>query len=190
MSMRKAVLLAGSTVLLALALAMAPQAPAQATEQETQDEGSSLFSGFGQNSDEPYEILADQLEVFDAEKYAILQGNVSVRQGASLLKSPYLKVFYTNSGGGSASETQGIRRIEARNGVYVESGTQVATGNEADYDAETEEMIMTGDVVLTDDGNVIKGDKLWINLRTGESRVTADKRIQLILQPNNAKATE
>ncbi len=190
MKLRKAVLFAGSTVLLALVLALAPQVPAKATEQETQGEGSSLFSGFGQNSDEPYEILADQLEVFDAEKIAILQGNVSVRQGASLLKSPYLKVFYTNSGSGGTAESQGIRRIEARNGVYVESGTQVATGNEADYDAETEEMVMTGDVVLTDDGNVIKGDKLWINLRTGESRVTADKRIQLILKPNSGQASQ
>ncbi|MEM1046750.1 MAG: LptA/OstA family protein [Pseudomonadota bacterium] len=189
MSLRKTLFLTGSTVMLALALALPPQIPATATEQETSDESSSLFSGFGGNSDEPYEILADQLEVFDAEKYAILQGNVSVRQGASLLKSPYLKVFYTNSGGG-ASEAQGIRRIEARNGVYVESGTQVATGDNADYDAETEEMIMTGNVVLTDDGNVIKGDKLWVNLRTGESRVTADKRIQLILKPNSGQATE
>jgi len=157
-----------------------------AIAQETEKEKSNLFAGFGSKSNEPYEIDADELEVLDAEKVAILTGNVNVRQGQSLLKAPYLKVYYADSAtGGSESESPGIRRLEARQGVYVESGTQVATGDQADYDAESEEMIMTGNVVLTDDGNVIKGDKLYVNLRTGESKVTAKKRIKLILKPNS-----
>lgn len=164
-----------------------------AVSQETGAEKSSPFAGFGGDSKEPYEIDADELEVLDAEKIAILTGNVNVRQGTSLLKAPYLKVFYSNTGGGGAgAESQGIRRLEARQGVYVESGTQVATGDNADYDAETEELIMTGNVVLSDDGNVIKGDKLYVNLRTGESKVTDPKkgRIKMILKPNSKKAAD
>lgn len=164
-----------------------------AVAQDAGAEKSSPFAGFGADSKEPYEIDADELEVLDAEKIAILTGNVNVRQGTSLLKAPYLKVFYSNTGGGgSAADSQGIRRLEARQGVYVESGTQVATGDNADYDAETEELIMTGNVVLSDDGNVIKGDKLYVNLRTGESKVTDPKkgRIKMILKPNSKKAAD
>lgn len=164
--------------------------PAPAFAQEAEPAQKNLFAGFGTKSDEPYEIDADELEVLDAEKIAILTGNVNVRQGTSLLKAPYLKVFYDNAGdAGSGAESQGIRRLEARNGVYVESGTQVATGDEADYDAEAEEMIMTGNVVLVDGCNVIKGDQLYVNLRTGESKVTAPqkKRIKLILTPGGDK---
>jgi len=174
--------------LLACLLGFAAGAGAPVLAQEPAKEKSNLFAGFGSQSDDPYEILADELEVFDAEKMAILTGNVSVRQGTSLLKAPYLKIFYADSGaGGSAAESQGIRRIEARGGVYVESGTQVAEGDEADYDAETEEMVMTGNVVLTDEGNVVKGDRLFVNLRTGESKVTAPttNRIKLIITPKS-----
>ena len=161
---------------------------AVAVAQEADKEKSSIFAGFGTQSDEPFEILADELEVFDAEKIAILKGDVSVRQGKSLMKAPYLKIFYADSGsGGSGADSQGIRRIEARGGVYVESGTQVAEGDEADYDAETEEMILSGNVILTDGGNVVKGDRLYVNMRTGESKVTAKEstRVKLILKPNS-----
>lgn len=164
--------------------------PAATNAQDAEPDNKNLFAGFGTKSDEPYEIDADELEVLDAEKIAILTGNVNVRQGTSLLKAPYLKVFYDNAGNQEGGgESQGIRRLEARQGVYVESGTQVATGDEADYDAEAEEMIMTGNVVLVDGCNVIKGDQLYVNLRTGESKVTAPKsnRIKLILKPGGDK---
>ncbi|MEM8812724.1 MAG: LptA/OstA family protein [Pseudomonadota bacterium] len=180
----------GFAVFLAACLAL--PAPLGAQEGEAAGDepagSSSMFGGFGQNSDEPYEILADELEVFDAEKFAVLRGNVNVRQGDSLMKAPYMKVYYADSGeGSSGTQSQGIRRMEARDGVYIESGTQVATGDEADYDAESEIMELRGNVELTDDGNVVKGDMLWVNLRTGESRVTAPEsnRIRLILKPNS-----
>lgn len=145
-----------------------------------------LFAGFGSKSDAPYEISAHELTVLDDQNIAILTGDVHVLQDLSLLKTPYLKVFYTDAGDGS-SQAQGIRRIEARKGVYIESGTQIATGNQADYDAETEIMVMTGSVVLIDGCNVIKGDKLHVNLRTGKSKITAtpDGRIDLLLKPNS-----
>ena len=183
---------------LRLAVLLAFLVPSAFGSALAQDEGqdgekSNMFAGFGSNSDEPYEILADELQVFDNEKYAVLTGNVSVRQESSLMKTPYLKVFYSGQGtagggadSGAAGDNQGIRRLEARQGVYVESGTQIATGDQADYNAETEVIELSGNVVLQDDGNVIKGEKLTINLRTGESRVTSPgQRIRMLLKPNS-----
>lgn len=181
-----------AAALAAAILALAPAAVAQdqtAPAPAEQTGGNGMFSSLGGKSDQPYEILADELQVFDAEKYAILTGDVSVRQEKSLLKAPYLKVFYSNAGEGEAGrgDSQGIRKLEARGGVYVESGTQVATGDEADYDAQTEIVELTGNVVLTDDGNVIQGEKLVINLRTGESKVTSSGRIKMLLKPGGGK---
>lgn len=158
-----------------------------AIAQETNSEGSSLFAGFGSKSDAPYEISAHELTVLDDENIAILTGDVHVLQDLSLLKTPYLKVFYSDAGQGN-SKTQGIRRIEARHGVYLESGTQIATGKQADYDAQTEIMVMTGNVVLIDGCNVIKGDSLHVNLRTGKSKITAspDGRVDLLLKPKSS----
>lgn len=157
-----------------------------AAAQEQNSASPNLFAGFGSKSDAPYEISAHELTVFDDRNIAILTGDVHVVQDLSLLKTPYLKVFYRDAGEGG-SESQGIRRIEAREGVYIESGTQIATGKQADYDAETEIMVMTGDVVLIDGCNVIRGNKLHVNLRTGKSKITAstDGRIDLLLKPNS-----
>lgn len=161
-----------------------------AIAQDGQGQKASLFAGFGSDSDIPYEIDANELTLFEDRQVAILTGDVNVRQGDSLFRTPYLKVFYTNSKStNSARQSQGVRRIEAREGVYVESGIQVATGDKADYDAQTEIMVMTGNVVLIDGCNVVKGDKLHVNLRTGESKVTGD-RVNLKFENNAGSSDE
>lgn len=164
-----------------------------ATAENGVDQKASLFAGFGSKSDIPYEIDANELTLFEDRQVAILTGDVNVRQGDSLLRTPYLKVFYTNSKSADyGRQSQGVRRIEARGGVYVESGIQVATGDKADYDAQTEIMIMTGNVVLIDGCNVVRGDKLHVNLRTGESKVTAlnSNRVNLKLENSAGSSKE
>src|SRR5690349_5818247 len=55
------------------------------------------FAGFDSGSNDPIQIEADNLEVRDPEKLAIYSGNVKVRQGATLMETPELKVFYTGN---------------------------------------------------------------------------------------------
>ncbi len=72
--------------------------------------------------------------------------------------------------GGSSS----IRRLEARGNVVVTQKDQVVTGETAVFDTKTNLITMLGGVVLTQCKNVLRGDRLLVDMTTGVSRVELD----------------
>ena len=72
--------------------------------------------------------------------------------------------------GGSSS----IKRLEARGNVVVTQKDQVVTGEAAIFDTKANLMTMQGGVVLTQCNNVLKGDRLKVDMTTGVSRVESD----------------
>jgi lipopolysaccharide export system protein LptA len=72
--------------------------------------------------------------------------------------------------GGSSS----IRRLEARGNVVVTQKDQVVTGETAVFDTKTNLITMLGGVVLTQCKNVLRGDRLLVDMTTGVSRVESD----------------
>ncbi len=163
---------AKSAALLALGLVMsAPAAPALA-----QGIGSS-FQAYQGSTDEPVDIEADLLEVDDKQKQAVFRGNVVARQGGFSLKAKELAVHYTGEPGGdvagasAAGGNGGITRIEAKGKVLVSTqDDQTATSEWANFDVEQQVVTIGGNVVLSQGENVLRGDRLVINLRTGTSR--------------------
>lgn len=147
-------------VLLASALMLA--APAFA-----QDGGFLGQMGQPIDTSAPIEISADALEVLQAEQVAVFSGNVDAIQGDMRLQASNIRVHY-NSGGGTGGE---ISRIDATGNVHVSSATETARGDSAVYNVVGEEVTMEGNVVLTQGGNVIQGDRLTIDLATGHSRI-------------------
>ncbi len=64
-----------------------------------------------------------------------------------------------------------ITKIEARGNVIITSEQdQTTTGDWTLYDVPAQLMTVGGNVVLTQGKNVLKGDRLVIDLKTGESR--------------------
>ena len=72
--------------------------------------------------------------------------------------------------GGSSS----IRRLEAKGSVVVTQKDQVVTGETAVFDTKTNLVTMLGGVVLTQGKNVLRGDRLMVDMTTGVSRVESD----------------
>jgi lipopolysaccharide export system protein LptA len=154
---------------------------------------------FGSGSKEPISVEADHLEVFDKEKRAVYSGNVVVVQGESTMKSGKMIVFYANDGqDGTAQPAQNaapalgngnsLRRLETYEGTTIVSKDQIAVGNQGVYDKETNRMILTGNVALTQNGNVTKGEKLVYDLNTGVAVVEAapnSGRVKSLLIPNS-----
>lgn len=163
--------------LAAVALALALASPAIAQE------FGGAFTGFSPTSEEPIQIEADRLEVRDEEKLAIYQGNVTVRQGDTLLKSAELHVFYSGGGqGAGAAPSASLQRIIANGRVIVQSQNKTASGDEAVFEMADETITLTGNVVLTEDENIVRGDKLVVNLKSGEAQMQGG-RVQTILVP-------
>jgi lipopolysaccharide export system protein LptA len=141
----------------------------------------------------------------DKKKEATFAGNVKVVQGDTTMTSKTLVVFYdstpapaapaaanakataksapiqsaTPGPGGSSS----IRRLEAKGSVVVTQKDQVVTGETAVFDTKSNLVTMLGGVVLTQGKNVLRGDRLMVDMTTGVSRVESDSgRVQGLFQ--------
>lgn len=128
------------------------------------------FGGFSTNSNAPINIEADVLKVNDQKKTAVFSGNVKAAQGDFVLRSKTLEVFYQ---GGPSAKGAGskVSKLKAKGAVLISTkDDQSATSDWADFDV-TKQVIVLGDkVVLTQGGNVIRGGRLIIDLKTRTSR--------------------
>jgi lipopolysaccharide export system protein LptA len=158
------------------------------------------MQGFSQNRDQPIQIEAASLEMRDKKKEATFSGNVKVVQGDTTMTSKSLVVFYDSTAAPGApppanskaaksapiqSATPGpggsssIRRLEARGSVVVTQKDQVVTGETAVFDTKANMVTMLGGVVLTQGKNVLRGDRLMVDMTTGVSRVESESgRVQ------------
>ncbi len=154
------------------------------------------MQGFTQNRDQPIQIEAARLEMRDKKKEATFSGNVKVVQGDTTMTSKILVVFYESSGEGTSSPAantkaaksaapmqsaspgpggaSSIKRLEARGNVVVTQKDQVVTGETAVFDTKSNLITMLGGVVLTQCKNVLRGDRLMVDMTTGVSRVESD----------------
>jgi lipopolysaccharide export system protein LptA len=126
------------------------------------------------NADQPIEINADRLEVEQNNQLATFSGNVDARQGDIRLRASQLKVWYRSGGGArsAAADVGGsIVRIDALGDVLVTSPQESARGDVGVYDVANREITLTGEVVLTRGENVIRGQKLVMDMDTGVSRM-------------------
>jgi lipopolysaccharide export system protein LptA len=194
----------GCTAAVALAVIAAGDAGAQSAVQGVPN----AMQGFSQNRDQPIQIEAASLEMRDKKKEATFAGNVKVVQGDTTMTSKTLVVFYdstpapgaaaatpatnpkaaaksapiqsaTPGPGGSSS----IKRLEAKGSVVVTQKDQVVTGETAVFDTKTNLVTMLGGVVLTQGKNVLRGDRLMVDMTTGVSRVESDSgRVQGLFQ--------
>ncbi|RTL54137.1 MAG: LPS ABC transporter substrate-binding protein LptA [Bradyrhizobiaceae bacterium] len=143
------------------------------------------MQGFSQNRDKPIQIDALSLEMRDKDKAATFSGNVKVVQGDTTMRAQSLVVYYDQDpkapkSGAMKSATPGpggassIRRLEAKGGVTVTQKDQTVTGQTGVFDMRANTVTMLGGVVLTKDKNVLRGDRLIVDMTTGVSRVESE----------------
>ena len=160
------------------------------------------LQGFSQNRNQPVHIEAGTLEVRDKDKVATFSGNVKVTQGDTAMRCKSLTVFYEQNGKDADKSKsvavadpgpggqQRIKKLEARGGVVVTQKQQTATGDLGLFDMESNTVTLSGNVVMTQGQNVLKGDKLVVDLTNGVSRVESGKggqgRVQGLFQPGSA----
>jgi lipopolysaccharide export system protein LptA len=127
----------------------------------------------GGGQDEPIEITADRLVLEQNQQVATFYGNVDAVQGDTTLRADELRVFYTGSEERAASGSdQSVRRLEADGNVVITQPGETAEGRSGVYDVAAGTMMLEGDVVLTRTQNVVRGDRLDVDLDTGVSTVT------------------
>jgi lipopolysaccharide transport protein LptA len=138
----------------------APKAAKAATPAEQSGSGQSAtgLAAFKTDPNAPMDIEAETLDVNDTTKQAIYRKAVRAQQGDFVITASEVIANYTGetgmmalAEGEQASKGKGpeITRIEANENVVIMSKDgQEARGKKAVYDAKSNVVILTGDVVL------------------------------------------
>jgi lipopolysaccharide export system protein LptA len=154
------------------------------------------LQGFSRNRDQPIKIDAVSLEVRDKEKAATFAGKVELVQGDTTLNCDKLVVLYDVEGKTAKSSPdntagqQNIRRIEVLGNVVVTQKDQKAVAEKGFFDMKTNMITLVGNVVISQGKNVIRGDRLVVDMTTSVSRIECDKsascRVQALLMPGGS----
>lgn len=136
------------------------------------------FGGLKQDTSLPVTLDADSLAINNADGSAKFTGNVVVAQGEMRLTAGEVQVEYLPDGGG-------IKTLYATGGVTLINTGDAAEAQEAIYTIDTGNVVMTGDVLLTQGQNAISGQKLVINLKDGTG--VMEGRVQTVFSPGVKK---
>jgi lipopolysaccharide export system protein LptA len=121
----------------------------------------------GHNANAPVDVQADRIEVQDRADRAMFTGNVRAVQAGLTMTAARLTVAYAKG----ASSNVEIQRLDATGGVTVVSASERAQGNIAIYDLPRRVITMLGGVTLNQNGNIVRGGRLVIDLNSGRSVV-------------------
>ena len=163
---------------LAVAVGLAAYASDAGAQQKNQGPPNAL-QGFSQNRDEPVKIRAASLEVREKDKQATFTGDVHVLQGDTEMRCKLLTVFYEEDTGtrnvkaaepGPGGDKQ-IKRIEAKGSVVVVQKDQNAAGDAAIFNMRENTVTLTGNVVVTRGADILRGQRLVVDLTTGVSKM-------------------
>ena len=178
--MRSDICLRALLAALSLMLAMALGA-AHATAQKNNPGPPNALQGFSQNRDQPVKIQAASFEVREKDKTATFTGDVQVFQGDTEMRCKLLTVFYDEEKENGARSMKAadpgpggqrqIRRIEAKGGVTVVQKDQYASGDNASFNMRENTVTLVGNVVVTRGQDVLRGQRLVVDLTSGVSKM-------------------
>jgi lipopolysaccharide export system protein LptA len=152
--------------------------------------------------DAPIEVVSDKMVAYQEKNVVIFSGNAVATQGDVQLKTDLLSIYYKKSQnqkekpGMPVMEGAGsLDKIEAKGNVIVTQKDMSATGSEAVYYQDTSRVVMTGNPVLKQGKNLVKGCKITVYLdqNRGEvERCAAENsgRVTAIIHPEDQKKTE
>ncbi|MEE9912854.1 MAG: lipopolysaccharide transport periplasmic protein LptA [Deltaproteobacteria bacterium] len=159
--------------------------------------------GFDQKSmlqkGEPIEIVSDKMEAYQEKKMIVFSGNAVVTKGEIKIKADRLSVYYKKSGdkkekiGKQEVEAAGdLDKIELKGNVMISQKDMTATGGEAVYYHDSAQFVMTGEPVLQQGKNTIKGCKVVIYANENRGKVEKCEaensgRVTAIIQPQEKK---
>ena len=126
------------------------------------------------NSKAPVDVTSDELDTSNNQCISTWLGNVEALQDTARLRTDQLKVFMqTKQSKPGSNETScgDVVRMEAHGAVYYMNPNERVHGDQAIYEAEPDTLTVTGDVVAVNGQNVLRGERMVINMKTGQGQM-------------------
>ena len=111
----------------------------------------------------PVRVEALKLFLDQVRHLARFSDEVVVHRGDATVRSPRMDARYDASGL--------VTRLEMRGGVDLRQGDRRGTSRNADYDARTREVVLTGQPRLYDRGDMLEGDRIGLGLDSKQVKI-------------------
>ncbi|HEY2706939.1 MAG TPA: LptA/OstA family protein [Caulobacteraceae bacterium] len=150
--------------------------------------GGAAAAQISAQSNGPIDITADNGTLVNSSCEATWSGAAEALQGTSRLRANVIKAFLKKkppgasapaaSKAGAAAQTDcgATQRIEADGDVFYVTPDETAHGDHAVYNADTDQIVMTGNVIVVQGKNVVRGDKMTIQVATREVQIDSAAR--------------
>ena len=125
-------------------------------------------------SEASYELFSDNMFLDRNSSVIGFSGNVSINQGPFFMTADQIELFFVEK-----FNQKGFKELKATGNIVIENkGIISATGNFATYSVNDKKMILTGNVTLTNQLSMIKGNKLILDISTGKIEILNDESNQ------------
>jgi len=135
------------------------------------------------NPDAAIDVSADNFVADANAKTGVYTGNVVIHQGEVKMRANAVRAQFVENK---------PNKIYAQGHVVIDAPSGVATGENGVYDVTPRIITLTGNVVLTKDKNVMRGQQLVVNLITGQATLDGGHgkagRVQALFTPNSDQA--
>jgi lipopolysaccharide export system protein LptA len=124
----------------------------------------------------PIDITSDNGDFSNATCVSTWSGSAEALQGNARLRADVIKAFLKPKAPSTKPPPPGATpaqqsncgdtdRIEADGNVFYQTPDQIARGDHAIYTADSDLIVMTGDVIVLQGKNIVRGDKLTIHVK-------------------------
>jgi len=139
------------------------------------------FGGVSHDGSQPIEITAERLSIDQDDGSALFSGNVIAGQGEMRLSADEMRVEYVSDD--SAADAGQISRLFASGSVTLVNGDDAAEARQAVYVIVSGDLVLTGDVVLIRGQSTLAANRMEVNLESGVA--TMEGRVRTILNPED-----
>jgi lipopolysaccharide export system protein LptA len=148
------------------------------------------------DKNQPIQIQSDRLDAYQEKRTVVFSGNALATQGDKTIRADRLILHYKNQPGGSTKKDVkdmgaigDLDRIEAQGHVTITQTNRVVTGDSASFHQDSQKVVMTGNAVMREGKNVIKGDRIvvFLNEERGVVEGNENKRVTATIYPNEKK---
>jgi lipopolysaccharide export system protein LptA len=120
-------------------------------------------------------VEADELEVNNTTKTNVFRGNVVALRDGTLIKCDVMTVVNVDVKQPDGTMKSQVEVIHAKGKVTIKTDGETITSDWADIYDQQDKLIAGGNVTLVQDKNVVKGQKLTVNLKTKNTVMTGGR---------------
>jgi lipopolysaccharide export system protein LptA len=135
------------------------------------------FGGIKGDPTLPVDVTAETLTISQKDGSAEFAGKVLVIQGAMRLSADLLRVEYK-------ADKSGVARLFASGNVLLVNATDAAAADEAIYSVDEGQVVMLGNVRLSQGATILTAPKMTVDLITGLGTLEGGVKTSFAPQPN------